>query len=107
MVLMLLPLLVQAIDTQSIGAQIEFSAVVQSATTTVAASLTLAVRDYIGPGVTQRTRSYNDEFSGPTIRVKPGDTLTITLTNNLPAEAFDTAGLHNQFSDYDVTLLLL
>ena len=37
--------------------------------------------------------------------MKPGDTLVVTLSNTLPAELFDTASLHNEFRDFDVTNL--
>jgi FtsP/CotA-like multicopper oxidase with cupredoxin domain len=40
--------------------------------------LTLSRYLYNGPnGLQQWTRAYNNELSGPTIRVKPGDTLHI------------------------------
>ena len=66
----------------------------------------MAVYTYTGPnGVVQRTRTYNGDMAGPTIRIKPGDTLTVTLTNNLPAEPVSTDSLHNQFRAISVTNL--
>ena len=94
-----------AIDTTTIGAALEYPAVVSSTTSSVTAALTLAEYDYVGPGVTQRTRVYNGEMAGPTIRIKPGDTVTVTLTNNLPPETHDTSNVHNQFRDFDRTNL--
>ena len=94
-----------SIDTWTIGAPIAYPTVVKSSSTTVSASLTLAEATYVGPGVTQKTRLYNGEFPGPTIRVKPGDTLTVTLTNNLPVGALNTSSIHNKCRDLDKTNL--
>ena len=52
----------------------------------------LAEYTYVGPTVTQKTRGYGD-IVGPTIRISPGTTLTLTLNNNLPAAGFDTSAL--------------
>ena len=52
-----------------------------------------------------RLGSYNGAYGGPTIRIKPGDTLTVAFTNNLAAELHDTSGIHNQFRDFDRTNL--
>mmetsp|Transcript_5813 Transcript_5813/g.11370 ORF Transcript_5813/g.11370 Transcript_5813/m.11370 type:complete len:655 (-) Transcript_5813:21-1985(-) len=38
----------------------------------------------------QKVVGYNGFLGGPTLRVKPGDTLRITLENNLPEEPCDT-----------------
>ena len=55
-------------------------------------SLTLSRYLYNGPdGLSQWMRSYNGELAGPTLRLKPGDTFHLALTNNLESEAFDTA----------------
>ena len=90
------------IDTTSTGAAIEYPAVIAS--TTVA--LSLSEYTYVGPACTQKTRSFaTDGVVGPTIRVSPGDTLTLTLSNQLAASAFDTASLHNNFRQIDVTNL--
>ena len=98
-------LAVNAIDTSTIGAAIEFPIDVSSTTTTVAVTLDMAEYTYVGPGVTQRTRAYNGALAGPTIRIKPGDTLVVTFTNSLPAELHDTSGVHNEFRDFDRTNL--
>ena len=37
------------------------------------------------------------------IKVKAGDTLSVTLANNLPAAGFDTSSLHNEYRSLDVT----
>ena len=84
------------IDTSSTGAAIEYPAVVYSSSTV---TLTLSEYEYVGPSVTQNTRTFNGELVGPTISVSPGDTLTLTLANNLPAAGFDTSALHNEFRD--------
>ena len=88
----------------TIGAPIEFPPVVYSHSDSLSTTLTLAEADYVGPGVTQRTRLYNGGI-GPTIRVKPGDILSITLNNNLPSTGLDTSAIHNQCRDIDVTNL--
>ena len=48
---------------------------------------------------------YNGDIVGPTIRVTPGQTFTVTVVNNLPAPGFDTSALHNQFKTFDITNL--
>ena len=90
-----------AIDTTTIGATIEFPVV----DATKAVTLNLAEGDYSGPGVVQKTRMYNGEQVGPTIKVSPGDTLNINVVNNLPTPGFDTSALHNQFKTFDITNL--
>jgi FtsP/CotA-like multicopper oxidase with cupredoxin domain len=40
----------------------------------------------IGPGLSVYTRSYEGMMPGPTLRVKRGDTLRITLINNIPPD---------------------
>ena len=104
LVLALLPWC-NAITTSTIAAAIEFPTTISSGTSTVSVTLSMAEYDYVGPAVTHRTRVYNSEIVGPTIRIKPGDTLTVDLTNNLPAETHDTSGIHNQFRDFDRTNL--
>jgi len=96
-----------AIDTSTIGAPIEYQTVTQTASgaNSLSVSLNISVYVYNGPAVVQNTRGYNGELTGPTIRVNPGDTLTITLTNSLSQEGFDTGSLHNQYRQFDVTNL--
>ena len=56
--------------------------------------------------LTVTTRGYNPDLRmplGPTITVKPGDTLRVSLKNSLAAERFDTSSLHNQYRDFDTT----
>ena len=48
---------------------------------------------------------FNGNIVGPTIRVSPGDTFSVTLVNNLPLAGFSTASLHNEFKTMDVTNL--
>ena len=103
--LLLAVLQVAAIDTETIGAPIEFPAVVTGSGGTVSTTLTLAEYTYAGPGVSQRTRVYNGGLPGPTIRVSAGDTLAINVVNNLPAAAFSTNSLHNEYKSFDVTNL--
>merc|ERR1719231_606578 len=80
-----------AIVTDQVGAPIEFAPV----DTSKAVTLTLAEGVYRGVGVEQNTRMFNGNIVGPTIRVSPGDTFTVTLKNSLPAPGFSTANLHN------------
>lgn len=49
-------------------------------------------------------RSYNGELVGPTIRVRPGDSLRVRLTNNLPDESPHT-GDHNELHGFNTTNL--
>ena len=92
---------VKAVDTSSTGAAIEFPAV-QSGTSF---TLTLDEYTYVGPTVTQNTRAFNGEIVGPTLRLHPGTTITLTLTNNLNPEGFNTNNLHNEFKAISVTNL--
>lgn len=92
------------IDTTSTGGPLEFPTTQTATGATAFANLSLAEYTYVGPTVTQKTRGYGD-IVGPTIRISPGTTLTLTLTNNLPAAAVDTSALHNQFKTLDVTNL--
>ena len=64
-----------AIDTSSTGAAIEYPAIVYSSSTV---TLTLSEYTYVGPSVTQNTRTFNGELTGPTISVNPGDCLAAT-----------------------------
>lgn len=59
--------------------------------------LTVSVASYHGPSVIQRTRVYNGALLAPTIRVKPGQTLMINLTNALPPQSPENLGTHNSF----------
>jgi FtsP/CotA-like multicopper oxidase with cupredoxin domain len=63
----------------------------------VTVELHLAQYTYNGVGVVQKTRAFNGGIPGPTIRVKPGDTLVLELHNDLPADGYDTSSLHNEF----------
>ncbi|KAL1519183.1 hypothetical protein AB1Y20_003443 [Prymnesium parvum] len=95
-----------AIVTDVIGAALEQPTSFSSTQTEFTVSLTLQRYLYTGPNnLQQYTRAFNNELTGPTIRIKPGDTLHIELTNGLSAEAFDTSGLHNNFKDFDTTNL--
>lgn len=49
-------------------------------------------------------RSYNGKLVGPTLRVKPGDTLKITLKNSLPPEP-DASADHNSLHSFSTTNL--
>ncbi|CAL1164422.1 unnamed protein product [Cladocopium goreaui] len=50
-------------------------------------------------GVTLKTRAFNGTVPGPTIRLKPGDDLTVHFKNQLPDQG--SAYVHNQFSAAD------
>lgn len=50
-------------------------------------------------------RSYNGKLTGPTLRAKPGDTLYITLKNDLPPEKPGDQTGHNTLHDFNVTNL--
>ena len=92
------------IITNVAGTPIQYPIEYSSTATEFTVNLTLSRYLYNGPnGLQQWTRAYNNELSGPTIRVKPGDTLHIRLTNNLANELYDTSSLHNNFKDFDTT----
>ncbi|KAL1503729.1 hypothetical protein AB1Y20_012200 [Prymnesium parvum] len=93
-----------AIITDVAGSPLEHPATFSSTASEFNISLTLQRYLYSGPnGLQQYTRAFNGELAGPTIRLKPGDTLHLTLTNSLESELFDTSTLHNQIKDFDVT----
>ena len=93
------------IVTDVAGTALEYPAVLESTATSWTAELELSVYSYVGPTVTQNTRTFNGELTGPTIKVKPGDTLQVALTNSLAEEAHDTSSLHNEYRDLDTTNL--
>ena len=94
-----------AIDTSTVGAALESPATgtVRTGTNSVSAYLAIAECTYVGPAVTQKTRCYNGALPGPTFYLKPGDTFTLTLSNQLDAETHDTSTLHNTYRDFDKT----
>ena len=65
----------------------------------------MSVYAYQGPAVTQNTRGYNGGLVGPTIRINPGDSLSVQLTNGMAAEAYETGTLHNEYRQFDTTNL--
>jgi FtsP/CotA-like multicopper oxidase with cupredoxin domain len=72
----------RGIVTDEVGAALEFPATFSSTSSTVSASLELSRYMYRGPsGLQQWTRTFNGEMVGPTLRIKPGDTLTVGLRN--------------------------
>ena len=58
-----------------------------------------ALYENVETGLKQKVVGYNGVVVGPTLRVKPGDTLRITLMNELPEEACNTSvpELWNQY----------
>ena len=55
--LVLLPMVVCALDTATIGAAFVQPTEISSTTSTVSATISISEYDYVGPGVTQRTRT--------------------------------------------------
>lgn len=61
----------------------------------LAVTLTAAESQVPFGGSTRWAMTYNGQVSGPTLRVRPGDRLTVTLVNDLPeATSLHTHGLH-------------
>ena len=57
---------------------------ISSANGAVDVHLTLDVHEHtLDGGITFRTRAYNGQIPGPTVRVSPGDTMNIHIHNNL------------------------
>ena len=95
----------QTIITDTAGAALQHPIEHSSTATSHTVQLSLSRYLYSGPnGLQIYTRSFNGELTGPTLRLKPGDTFHITMTNDLAEEAFDTASLHNNFKDFDTTV---
>ena len=61
--------------------------------------VTLTVDDLVSVQDTKIAPAYNDEPYGPTLRVKAGDTLRVTLINNLPAMTSQEQELYNYIQD--------
>jgi len=70
---------------------------------TVDVTLTFKEYEYKGPSTTLMTRVYNDAMTGPTIRAKPGQTIRMTLKNELTDPGIDTNGFHNVCRDPSIT----
>lgn len=72
-------------------------------------SLSLGEAMYESDSLKQKVIGYNGKIGGPTLRVKPGDTLKIHFTNNLPPEACNTSvpEMWNQYHGVSVTNLHL
>ena len=71
-------------------------------------TLTIAKYNYSAPDGLLLTRTFNGLMGGPTIRVSPGESLTVRLINGLPAERYSTHNkvfLHNRIHEIDVTNL--
>eukprot|EP00965_Chrysotila_dentata_P011221 365562-Pleurochrysis_carterae.AAC.1 len=72
------------------------------------ASVTLTLAEYTmfdPDGQPQLTRSYNNMLGGPTIYVKPGETLRLTLVNDMPSETVPTDEHANGIRLLDTTNL--
>ena len=65
---------------------LEFPSEVRSENGALTFDLYATTCNYTGPTTTFITRCYNGQLPGPTLYVYPGDTLTITLINNLGPE---------------------
>lgn len=53
----------------------------------LSSTLNVALSDYNVNGEALKLRSYNNQITGPTLRVRPGDKLKVKLINNLAATA--------------------
>lgn len=58
-------------------------------------------------GLVQKVVGYNGQIGGPTLYVKPGDQLSITLINDLPSEPCNTfvPEMFNSYHAVDITNL--
>ena len=61
--------------------------------------VTLTVDELVSVLDTKIAPAYNGEPCGPTLRVRPGDTLKVTLINNLPAMTSTENELYNYIQD--------
>ncbi len=68
------------------GAAFQNPPVIRSANGVLRTTLNLAYADNAIAGCPVRLRNYNGALVGPTFRVKPGDTLVVTIENDLPPE---------------------
>ncbi|WP_299191022.1 multicopper oxidase family protein [uncultured Litoreibacter sp.] len=59
-------------------------------------SLTVTLREEFLDGQTRRYRTYDGLFTGPTLRIKPADTMAIALRNTLPPEPHAHTGSMNE-----------
>lgn len=67
-------------------------------------TLTVGYAEHEIAGCPTRLRNYNGNLVGPTLRVKPGDTLRILVKNDLPANPAHS-GDHNVPHDFNTTNL--
>jgi len=91
------------VDSAAVGSPLQVMAEDSSRQIT----LTLGEHDYEIAGVTYRACLYNGMLGGPIIRVRAGDTLRVTLKNDLRAEPFATASLNNKIRSFSTTNLHL
>ncbi|KAL1520610.1 hypothetical protein AB1Y20_022184 [Prymnesium parvum] len=95
---------VACVTTDVRGAPLEFPVSLSSTETELFVDITIARYLYHGPnGFKQYTRGFNGELTGPTIHVKPGDTLHVHFRNSLSEEGFETKHLHNTYKDIDTS----
>eukprot|EP00965_Chrysotila_dentata_P032008 1067315-Pleurochrysis_carterae.AAC.1 len=69
--------------------------------------LTLGVHYYEIAGVTYRACLHNGMLGGPTIKVRAGGTLRVTLKNDLRAEPFATVSMYTEIPSFSTTNLHL
>lgn len=72
--------------------------------TTLIVTFTDNTQTYIGP-CPVTLRSYNGQLVGPTLRVKPGDTIQIQLENQLPDDSSTDHDMMNTLHNFNTTNL--
>jgi FtsP/CotA-like multicopper oxidase with cupredoxin domain len=94
------------VDYTATGAALEIPPTYTSSGGELAVSLSMAAFLYTAPsGSSWYTRGFNGAFPGPLLRIRAGDTVRLTLTNELGAETVDMSGMeyHNQIRQANTT----
>ncbi len=93
------------VGSKGAGADFKEPDVVAAANGVVRATLTVKYGDNMIGGCPVHLRSYNGKLVGPTLRARPGDTLRITLVNDLPPDDADMHHVMNTIGDLNHTNL--
>jgi len=81
----------------------EEATIIRSENGKLKTTLNVAYANHDLAGCSTKLRSYNDELVGPTLRLRPGDTLIIDLKNELPNEDDSASEDINEPHNFNVT----
>jgi FtsP/CotA-like multicopper oxidase with cupredoxin domain len=94
----------KAVDLEKYGYKpFEEAKVVRSSDGTLSTTLTVSMVERNIAGCQATLRNYNGDLVGPTLRLKPGDTLKIKLDNSLPADGKPASADVNEPHGFNIT----